>query len=117
MSEPYDRALRASARQVGLEVGVPLQEGVYAGLLGPSYETPAEHAMARTLGASAVGMSTVPEVIIARALGMRVLGLSCVTNLACGLSLAPVTHAEVLEMTARVAADFETLIRGIVARL
>ena len=86
MSEPYDAALATIARDVAREQGIVLREGVYAGLLGPPYETAAEVRMLGVLGADAVGMSTVPEVIVARALGMRVLGFSCITNLACGLS-------------------------------
>jgi purine-nucleoside phosphorylase len=117
MSEPYDRELRALASQVAKEQGVELAEGVYFGLLGPSYETRAEVQMLQRLGADAIGMSTVPEVIVARALGMRVLGFSCVTNLACGLAAAPITHEEVLETTARVAARLTQLVRGIVAKL
>jgi purine-nucleoside phosphorylase len=117
MSEPYDRELRALARRVAAEQGVTLAEGVYFGLLGPSYETPAEVRMLARLGADAVGMSTVPEVIVARALGMRVLGFSCVTNLACGLAAAPITHDEVLETTARVSAQLQRLVRGIVSKL
>ncbi|PYP68312.1 MAG: purine-nucleoside phosphorylase, partial [Gemmatimonadetes bacterium] len=81
------------------------------------YETPAEVRMLSLMGADAVGMSTVPEVIMARALGMRVLGVSCVTNMACGLSTEPITHAEVIETTARVAAKFERLVSGVVSRL
>lgn len=117
MSEPYDRDLRELALRVAAEQGLPLAEGVYAGLLGPTYETRAEVRMLAQLGADAVGMSTVPEVIVARALGMRVLGFSCVTNLACGLAAAPITHAEVIETTARVAARLQQLVRGIVAKL
>jgi purine-nucleoside phosphorylase len=117
MSEPYDAELRALAHRVAREQGVALEEGVYFGLLGPSYETRAEVRMLAKLGADAVGMSTVPEVIVARALGMRVLGFSCVTNLACGLAAAPITHEEVLETTARVAARLQQLVRGIVAKL
>ena len=100
-----------------MEQGVVLAEGVYVGLLGPSYETRAEVKMLASLGGDAVGMSTVPEVIVARALGMRVLGFSCVTNLACGLAAAPITHEDVLETTARVAAQLQRLVRGIVSRL
>lgn len=117
MSAPYDPGLRALAHAVAKQQGTMLAEGVYIGLLGPSYETPAEVRMLIRLGGDAVGMSTVPEVIVARAIGMRVLGFSCVTNLACGLSSAPITHAEVLETTARVAGQFQALVRGIVARL
>ena len=117
MSEPYDAGLRAMAHDVASSQGLRLEEGVYFGLLGPTYETKAEVQMLTTLGADAVGMSTVPEVIVARALGLRVLGFSCITNLACGLAAAPITHQEVLETTARVAAQLQQLVRGIVARL
>ena len=113
MSEPYDarsrRARRATWRR---SRGRSLREGVYAGLLGPTYETPAEVRMLGMLGADAVGMSTVPEVIVARAIGMRVLGVSCITNLACGLSNTPITHAEVLETTAS-GRTFQALVRGV----
>ncbi len=117
MSEPYDHELRALAHRVAKEQGVQLAEGVYFGLLGPTYETRAEVRMLARLGADAVGMSTVPEVVVARALGMRVLGFSCITNLACGLTAAPITHAEVIETTAMVATRLQQLVRGIVARL
>ena len=116
MSEPYDCAFADLARQVAGEQGISLREGVYAGLLGPSYETPAEVRMLASLGADAVGMSTVPEVIVARALGLRVLGVSCITNLACGLSNTPLTHADVLKTTARAAGRFQHLIRGVLRR-
>ena len=117
MSAPYDARLGALAREVARANGIGLAEGVYCGLLGPTYETPAEVRMLAFMGADAVGMSTVPEVIVARSLGMRVLGVSCVTNMACGLTTQPITHAEVIETTARAAADFERLVSGIVARL
>ena len=117
MSEPYDAELRALARAVAAEQGLALSQGVYFGLLKPAYETRAEIAMLARLGADAVGMSTVPEVIVARAIGMRVLGFSCITNLACGLAAAPITHDEVLETTASVAAQLQRLVRGIVAKL
>ena len=113
MSAPYDPGLCALAREVAAREGIALAEGVYCGLLGPSYETPAEVRMLDRLGADAVGMSTVPEVLVARALGLRVCGISCITNLACGIAAVPVTHAEVLETTARAAAKFERLVRGI----
>ncbi len=117
MSAPYDSALADLAKAVAAEQGILLREGVYAALLGPSYETRAEVRMLGVLGADAVGMSTVPEVIAARALGMRVLGISCITNLACGLSDTPISHAEVLDITARAAGTFRRLVRGVVARL
>lgn len=117
MSDPYDPELRALAHRVANEQGMSLAEGVYVAELGPSYETRAEVQMLVRLGADAVGMSTVPEVIVARALGMRVLGFSCITNLACGLAAAPITHDEVLETTARVAAQLQQLVRAIVAAL
>jgi purine-nucleoside phosphorylase len=117
MSAPYDAALGELARRVASEQGTVLREGVYAGGLGPAYETAAEVRMLSLLGADATGMSTVPEVIVARAMGMRVLGFSCITNLACGLSNNPITHAEVLETTAAAAVKFQALIRGVVQRL
>ncbi|CAA9350753.1 MAG: Purine nucleoside phosphorylase [uncultured Gemmatimonadaceae bacterium] len=117
MSEPYSRELAELVRAAARDAGVPLQEGVYAGLLGPSYETPAEVRMLDRLGADAVGMSTVPEVVVAEALGMRVAGVSCITNLAAGISATPLSHAEVIETTQRVAARFEALVTGFVSRL
>jgi purine-nucleoside phosphorylase len=117
MSDPYDAGLRATLHAAGRELGLPLREGVYAGLLGPSYETPAEVRMLERMGADAVGMSTVPETIVARAVGMRVAGVSCITNLACGISLVPLSHEEVLETTTRVARDFENLVTAFVAAL
>ncbi len=117
MSAPYDARLGELAHEVARTNGVALAEGVYCGLLGPTYETPAEVRMLAFMGADPVGMSTVPEVIVARALGMRVLGVSCVTNMACGLTTQPITHAEVIETTARAAAQFERLIAGVVERI
>jgi purine-nucleoside phosphorylase len=117
MSEPYDAELRELARRVAASHGVTLAEGVYCGELGPSYETRAEVRMFARLGVDAVGMSTVPEVIVARARGMRVLGFSCITNLACGLSDAPITHDEVLEVTAKVSGQLQRVVRQIVAEL
>ena len=117
MSDPYDAGLRASARAVARAAGIPLEEGVYAALLGPSFETPAEIRMLERLGADAVGMSTVPEVIAARARGMRCLGFSSVTNAAAGLSAQKLSHVEVLEAGARVAGQLERLIRGVLTRL
>jgi len=92
----YDDRLGALAQSVALEVGVDLPRGIYAGLLGPSYETPAEIRMLQALGAQAVGMSTVAEACAARSAGMRVLGLSCLTNYAAGIEPAPLCHADVV---------------------
>lgn len=117
MSEPYDRQLIAQLRAAALDLGVPLTEGVYAGLLGPTYETRAEVRMLERLGADAVGMSTVPEVLVARLLGMRVVGVSCITNMACGLSPAALSHEEVLESAERVGQRFELLIEKFVSVL
>ena len=110
MSTPYDDDLGAQLRAHAASLGIALQEGVYGGLLGPAYETPAEVRMLAALGADAVGMSTVPEVIVARAVGMRVAGVSCVTNLAAGISPHPLSHDEVLETAARISAQFESLV-------
>jgi len=102
MSDAYDPRLREVAEKACRKFGVTVRSGVYIGLLGPSYETPAEIKMARTLGADAVGMSTVSEVIAARHMKLRVLGLSCITNTAAGVSKKPVDHREVLEVGERV---------------
>jgi purine-nucleoside phosphorylase len=117
MSAPYDGELAAQLRAHAVALEIPLQEGVYGGLLGPAYETPAEVRMLSLLGADAVGMSTVPEVIVARALGMRVAGMSCITNLASGISRHPLSHAEVLETTSRVGKRFEMLVERFVRHL
>lgn len=111
----YDPELRRIVREVALENGIRLKEGIYLGLLGPSYETPAEIRAFRSLGADAVGMSTVPEVIAARAFGVRCVGVSCITNLAAGVSPEPLDHEEVLETGARVADTFQSLILASVA--
>lgn len=117
MSDPYDPGLLALLREVAGERAIPVEEGVYLALLGPSYETPAEVRMIERLGADAVGMSTVPEVLVARALGMRVAGVSCITNLACGISTTPLDHAEVLAVTRQVGERFERLVEGWVGRI
>jgi purine-nucleoside phosphorylase len=117
MSDPYDPALRALAREVARAEGIPLEEGVYAALLGPSFETPAEIRMLQRLGADAVGMSTVPEVIAARARGIRCVGFSSITNVAAGLSAAKLSHTEVLEAGAQVASQLATLIEGVIRKL
>ena len=116
MSDPYDRALRDAMREAASAMQAPLAEGVYAGLLGPSYETPAEIRMLARLGADAVGMSTVPEVIAARAMGMRVVGISCITNAAAGLGAEPLTHTDVLAVTNQGADRFRRLVRSFVHR-
>ena len=117
MSDAYDPALRALACEVARGAEIPLEEGVYVALLGPSYETPAEIRMLQRLGGDAVGMSTAPEVIAARARGMRTLGFSMITNLAAGLSAEKVSHEEVLAMGQRVAGALGRLIEGILRRL
>ena len=117
MSAPYDEALARHLRERATALGIPLQEGVYGGLLGPSYETPAEVRMLAAMGADAVGMSTVPEVLVARALGMRVAGVSCITNLASGIAPHALSHGEVLETTALVADRFESLVEAFVRGL
>ena len=115
MSDPYDHDLRALARCVARERHVALDEGVYAGLLGPSYETPSEVRMLERLGADAVGMSTVVEVIAARARGMRCMGVSTITNLAAGISPTRLSHDEVMETAARVRGALTALVAGVVA--
>lgn len=117
MSDPYDPALRVLMREAAASAGVPLQEGVYCGLLGPTYETPAEVRMLERLGVDAVGMSTVPEVIVARAIGMRAVAVSCITNKAAGLSHEKLSHQEVMDAGKAVAAQFEALITQFVQRL
>lgn len=116
MTDAYDPGLRKVLRMTAAKLGIPLREGVYAGLLGPSYETPSEVKMLRLLGADAVGMSTVPEVIMARALGISVAGISCITNAAAGVTGSALSHAEVLETTQRVSGAFESLVTEFVSR-
>ena len=117
MSEPYDATLRTLARDAARDAKIPLEEGVYAGLLGPSYETPAEIRMLQRLGADAVGMSTVPEVIAARARGMLCLGFSTITNLAAGISPAPLSHQEVLQVGREVGQALATIVKAVLRRL
>jgi purine-nucleoside phosphorylase len=117
MSDPYDGALRRRAHEVAQVERIPLEDGVYAALLGPSFETAAEIRMLERVGADAVGMSTVPEVIAARARGMRCLGFSSITNVAAGLSAQTLSHEEVLDAGRQVAGQLERLIRGVVAGL
>jgi purine-nucleoside phosphorylase len=117
MTEVYSRELQELAIEEARELGVSLRRGIYAGLPGPSYETPAEIHMLRSFGADAVGMSTVPEAIVARQMGMNVLGISCITNMAAGISEQPINHAEVMETGERVRATFAQLLRRIIAKL
>jgi phosphopentomutase len=117
MSDAYNAELRDIAKQIAVEQGIALQEGVYIGLLGPSYETPAEIRMMRLLGADAVGMSTVPEVIVARHAGLKVLGISCISNMASGILDQPLSHHEVMETAERVKHKFIRLVKGIIPRV
>jgi purine-nucleoside phosphorylase len=117
MSEPWDAALRALLVESAAAAGVPVSEGVYLGLSGPTYETPAEVRMFERLGVDAVGMSTVHEVIVARAIGMRVAGMSCITNKAAGMTDQPITHAEVLDITRTAGEKFEQIAIEFVKRL
>jgi purine-nucleoside phosphorylase len=118
MSEAYSRAYRKIARQVAAELGVPITEGVYAGMLGPSYETPAEIRFLRTIGADLVGMSTVLEVIAANHAGMKVLGISCVTNMAAGVVPdSKLIHEEVLEAGAAVRDTLVRFLKALLPRL
>ncbi|MBS2017592.1 MAG: purine-nucleoside phosphorylase [Deltaproteobacteria bacterium] len=112
MSNAYDAELRAQLLQVSKEENIPLREGVYAGLTGPSYETPAEIRMMRILGAQAVGMSTVPEVIALRHMRTRVAALSCITNMAAGMTKNELDHKEVEETAKARRADLQRLLRG-----
>jgi purine-nucleoside phosphorylase len=117
MSEIYSRRLRDLGREAARDSRLRLQQGVYAGVLGPSYETPAEIRALAALGAHAVGMSTVHEAIVARHAGLEVLGLACISNLAAGLRPQPLSEAEVLETTTRVRGDVQRLLEGIIARV
>jgi purine-nucleoside phosphorylase len=117
MSETYDPALRRMALGACQAVGVKAHEGVYIAVSGPSYETPAEIRMARTLGADAVGMSTVPEVIAARHMGTRVLGLSCLTNKAAGVSERPLDHEDVLAVAERLRSTLLDVLRRVVGEI
>jgi len=117
MSEAYSRAYRDAARQVARELAIPLGEGVYAAVLGPSYETPAEIRYLRTIGADMVGMSTVPEVIAANHMGIGCVGISCVTNMAAGILPEKISHEEVLETGAMVRGTLVKLLKALLPRL
>ncbi len=117
MSEAYSRAYRDAARQVAAELCVPISEGVYAAMLGPSYETPAEIRYLRTIGADLVGMSTALEVIVANHMGIRVLGISCVTNMAAGILPQKINHEEVLETGVQVRDTLVRFLKTLLPRL
>lgn len=117
ISEAYSPALRKKALEVAAELGIELREGVYAAMLGPSYETPAEIRYLRAIGADLVGMSTVPEVIAANHLGARVLAISCVTNMAAGILPHKITHAEVLETGEMVRGTLVRFLKALLPRL
>ncbi|KAA9007435.1 purine-nucleoside phosphorylase [Paenibacillus spiritus] len=117
MSEPYSRRLLQAARETAAEQDFTFREGVYAGLLGPCYETPAEVRMLRTLGADAVGMSTVSETIVARHAGIEVLGISCITNMAAGILDQPLSHGEVMETAERVRERFLGLVLALIPKM
>jgi purine-nucleoside phosphorylase len=117
MSEAYSRAYREIAKIVAAELSIPMTEGVYAAMLGPSYETPAEIRYLRAIGADVVGMSTVPEVIVANHMGMKVLGISCVTNMAAGILPQKINHEEVLETGAMVRDTLVKFLKALLPRL
>ena len=117
MTEVYSSRLRAMADRAGQAIGVTLPHGIYAALMGPSYETPAEIRYLRTIGADAVGMSTVPEAIVARHMKMDVLGISCITNMAAGVLPQALDHSEVMATAARVRGQFIALLEGIIGQL
>lgn len=117
MTEAYSVRLRQIARETAAELGIPVAEGVYAAMLGPSYETPAEIRFLRIIGADLVGMSTVPEVIAARHMGLSVLAISCVTNMAAGLAPGPLSHREVLETGEMVRDRLSRLLEALLPRI
>jgi len=117
MTQAYSKSLRQMARSAAQKLGKNLPEGIYAALLGPSYETPAEIRHLRRIGADLVGMSTVPEVIVAAHMGIKVLGISCVTNMAAGILEKPLSHVEVFETAERVRGDFVALLRAVIPEI
>lgn len=116
MSQAYDKEYQNLIKETADSLSISVQEGVYLGLSGPTYETPAEIRMIRTLGGDAVGMSTVPEVIVARHAGIRVAGISCITNYAAGMQ-ETLNHEEVVETTERVKETFKSLVKAVVSKL
>jgi purine-nucleoside phosphorylase len=117
MTHAYDKSYRELARAEAGKLGMTLHEGVYAALLGPSYETLVEIRYLRTIGADLVGMSTALEVIAARQMGIKVLAISCVTNMAAGILDKPLSHQEVMETGERVRESFEALLRAVLPRI
>jgi purine-nucleoside phosphorylase len=117
MTHAYTRAYGRAAQEEASKLGLLLEDGVYAALLGPSYETPAEIRYLRTIGADLVGMSTVAEVIAARHMGIKVLAISCVTNMAAGILDQPLSHQEVIETGEKVRGQFEALLRAVLPRI
>jgi purine-nucleoside phosphorylase len=117
MSEVYSARLRTLADEVAIGMGLAVEHGVYVAVHGPSYETPAEIRAFRTVGADAVGMSTVPEALVARHMGIEVLGISCITNMAAGVVPQPLVHEEVMATARRVRGGFIALLEGIIGRL
>ncbi len=117
MSTAYTPSLQELGREVAKDLNISLKEGVYVWNSGPSYETPAEIRMLEKVGGDAVGMSTVPEVIVARHAEMNVIGISCITNMAAGILNQPLSHEEVIETTEKAKEDFLNLVKGIVERL
>lgn len=117
MTNTYTPTLRSLGMKSASELEIPCHEGVYLATTGPSYETPAEIRMMRTLGADAVGMSTVPEVIVARQMGLQILGISCITNMAAGMLKQPIDHREVQQTGDRVKPKFIALLRNIIVAI
>lgn len=117
MSEAYSKELISTAKEVAQTLNIGLQEGVYVGNTGPTYETPAEVRMIRTMGGDAVGMSTVPEVIVARHSGLEVLGISCISNMASGILDQPLNHEEVIETTEKVKENFLRFVKELVKKI
>jgi len=117
MSEVYDRDYQEMIVEEAREMGLEVRRGIYAGLSGPSYETPAEIRLLRTLGADAVGMSTVPEAIVARQMGIKVLGISCITNMAAGVIDQPIDHKEVMDIGQKVYETFKELLLRVIPRI
>lgn len=117
MSDSYNLELRRHTIRIARQLNIRLRTGVYAGVLGPSYETPHEIKMMRRMGADAVGMSTVPEVIVANHMSMKVIGISCITNMAAGVSAQPLTHEEVTENAHKAHSRFATLLGAVVSTI